>query len=65
MSRFRRKKERPTITLRDCGSVFADQASFVSHAAAMASLMVEGRLPDHPLVRGGRKAHQLDSEPTG
>jgi hypothetical protein len=25
-------------------------------------LMVEGQLRDHPLERGGRKAHQLDSE---
>lgn len=37
----------------------------VARAAAMARLMVEGRLPEHPLARGGRKAHQLDSEPTG
>jgi len=27
--------------------------------------MVEDRVPECPLVRGGRKAHQLDSEPTG
>jgi hypothetical protein len=31
----------------------------------MASLMVGGQIPEHPLARGGRKAHQLDSEPTG
>jgi len=37
----------------------------VTRAAAMARLMVEGQLPEHPLARGGRKAHQLDSEPTG
>lgn len=37
----------------------------VTRAADMARLMVEGQLPEHPLVRGGRKAHQLDSEPTG
>lgn len=37
----------------------------VARAAAMARLMVEGQLPEHPLARGGRKAHQLDSEPTG
>jgi nitrite reductase/ring-hydroxylating ferredoxin subunit/multimeric flavodoxin WrbA len=37
----------------------------VARAADMARLMVEGQLRDHPLVRGGRKAHQLDSEPTG
>lgn len=39
--------------------------ALVARAADMATLMVEGRVPDHPLVRGGRKAHQLDSEPTG
>ncbi len=37
----------------------------VARAAAMARLMVEGQLPERPLARGGRKAHQLDSEPTG
>jgi hypothetical protein len=37
----------------------------VVRAAAMANLMVGGQFPEHPLARGGRKAHQLDSEPTG
>lgn len=37
----------------------------VARAADMAKLMVEGRIQDHPLALGGRKAHQLDSEPTG
>jgi hypothetical protein len=37
----------------------------IARAAAMANLMVGGQLPEHPLARGGRKAHQLDSEPTG
>ncbi len=37
----------------------------VARAADMARLMVEGRMRNHPLARGGRKAHQLDSEPTG
>ena len=37
----------------------------VARAADMARLMVGGQLPEHPLARGGRKAHQLDSEPTG
>jgi nitrite reductase/ring-hydroxylating ferredoxin subunit/multimeric flavodoxin WrbA len=37
----------------------------VARAADMAKLMVCGQLPEHPLARGGRKAHQLDSEPTG
>ena len=39
--------------------------ALVARAAEMARLMVEGQLPAHPLARGGRKAHQLDSEPTG
>ncbi len=37
----------------------------VVRAADLAKLMIGGQLPDHPLARGGRKAHQLDSEPTG
>ena len=39
--------------------------ALVSRAADMARLMVEGQLAMQPLTRGGRKAHQLDSEPTG
>ena len=39
--------------------------ALVARAVDMATLMVEGRVPEHPLVRGGRKAHQLDREPTG
>jgi nitrite reductase/ring-hydroxylating ferredoxin subunit/multimeric flavodoxin WrbA len=37
----------------------------VARSVDMAKLMVDGQLPQHPLARGGRKAHQLDSEPTG
>jgi hypothetical protein len=37
----------------------------VGRAVDMARLMIEGRLPEHPLARGGRKAHQLDSESIG
>lgn len=37
----------------------------VTRSAEMAKLMVTGQFPDHPLAPGGRKAHQLDSEPTG
>jgi hypothetical protein len=37
----------------------------VARATDMAKLMIGGQLAEHPLVRGGRKAHQLDSEPTG
>ena len=39
--------------------------ALVARAAEMARLMVEGQLAMQPLTRGGRKAHQLDSEPTG
>jgi nitrite reductase/ring-hydroxylating ferredoxin subunit/multimeric flavodoxin WrbA len=39
--------------------------ALVARAADMARLMVAGQLPEHALARGGRKAHQLDSEPTG
>jgi len=39
--------------------------ALVARAADMARLMVGGQLPEHALTRGGRKAHQLDSEPTG
>lgn len=39
--------------------------ALLSRAVEMARLMVEGRLAGQPLARGGRKAHQLDSEPTG
>lgn len=38
--------------------------ALVARAVEMAQLMVEGRLAAPPLTRGGRKAHQLDSEPT-
>jgi multimeric flavodoxin WrbA/nitrite reductase/ring-hydroxylating ferredoxin subunit len=36
----------------------------VARATDMARLMIEGRMRNHPLARGGRKAHHLDSEPT-
>ena len=36
-----------------------------ARATDMAKLMVGGYVPEHTLARGGRKAHQLDSEPTG
>ena len=39
--------------------------ALVARAADMAKLMLCGQLPDHPLTGGGRKAHKLDSEPTG
>ncbi len=34
--------------------------SLVTRAVDMAKLMVEGRVPDRKVARGGRKAHQLD-----
>lgn len=37
--------------------------ALVTRAAEMARFMVGGQLVLHPLARGGRKAHQLDSEP--
>ncbi|HBH79408.1 MAG TPA: (2Fe-2S)-binding protein [Nitrospira sp.] len=37
----------------------------VARAVDMATLMVGGQVPEHPLAGGGRKAHKLDSEPTG
>jgi hypothetical protein len=37
----------------------------LTRVADMARLMVAGQVPDHPLAAGGRKAHTLDSKPTG
>ncbi|MBX3327916.1 MAG: NAD(P)H-dependent oxidoreductase [Nitrospira sp.] len=37
----------------------------VTRAADMAQWMVAGQVPEHPLTGGWRKAHKLDSEPTG
>ncbi len=37
----------------------------VTRATDMANLMVAGQIPEHQLAGGGRKAHKLDSEPTG
>ncbi|GMV48993.1 MAG: NAD(P)H-dependent oxidoreductase [Nitrospira sp.] len=39
--------------------------ALVERATEMARLMIGGQLAPQALVRGGRKAHQLDSEPTG
>lgn len=57
--------ERNVIEVRNSRQLREGARELVARAAAMARLMVEGQLPAHPLVRGGRKAHQLDSEPTG
>ena len=59
-----------------CEEIYKEKASggrwdrpklqeLVTRAVDMAKLMVAGQIPDHPLAPGGRKAHQLDSEPTG
>jgi hypothetical protein len=37
----------------------------VTRAADMVKLTVAGQIPEHRLAGGGRKAHKLDSEPTG
>ncbi len=57
--------ERNVIEVQNSRQLREGAQELVARAAAMARLMVEGQLPDRPLVRGGRKAHQLDSEPTG
>ena len=46
------------------GQEFRKRAhEFVAQAVDRAKLMVGVQMPDHPLARGGRKAHQLDAEP--
>lgn len=57
--------ERNVIEVQNSRELRKGAHELVTRAADMARLMVEGQVPDHPLVRGGRKAHQLDSEPTG
>jgi nitrite reductase/ring-hydroxylating ferredoxin subunit/multimeric flavodoxin WrbA len=57
--------ERNVIEVQNSRELREGAHELVARAADMAALMVGGRLPEHPLVRGGRKAHQLDSEPTG
>jgi hypothetical protein len=42
-----------------------DAAQQLVTRADMAQLMVAGQIPEHQLAGGGRKAHKLDSEPTG
>jgi nitrite reductase/ring-hydroxylating ferredoxin subunit/multimeric flavodoxin WrbA len=57
--------ERNVIEVQNSRELREGAQALVARAADMAKLMVGGQLPGHPLARGGRKAHQLDSEPTG
>jgi multimeric flavodoxin WrbA len=57
--------ERNVIEVQNSRELREGAQALVARAADMARLMVGGQLPEHPLARGGRKAHQLDSEPTG
>jgi multimeric flavodoxin WrbA len=57
--------ERNVIEVQNSRELREGAQELVARAADMAKLMVCGQLPEHLLARGGRKAHQLDSEPTG
>ncbi|MEQ1654637.1 MAG: Rieske 2Fe-2S domain-containing protein [Nitrospira sp.] len=57
--------ERNVKEVQDSQELRKGAQELVVRAADLAKLMIGGQLPDHPLARGGRKAHQLDSEPTG
>ncbi len=57
--------ERNVLEVQNSRELREGAQELVARAADMAKLMVCGQLPEHPLARGGRKAHQLDSEPTG
>lgn len=57
--------ERNVIEVQNSRELREGAKKLVARAADMAKLMVGGQLPEYPLARGGRKAHQLDSEPTG
>ena len=57
--------ERNVCEVRNSRELREGAQELVARAADMAKLMVCGQMPDHPLAGGGRKAHKLDSEPTG
>lgn len=57
--------ERNVVEVQNSRELREGAQELVARAVDMAELMVAGQLPEHPLARGGRKAHQLDSEPTG
>ncbi len=57
--------ERNVCEVQNSRELRAAAQQLVTRAADMAELMVAGQVPEHPLAGGGRKAHKLDSEPTG
>ena len=57
--------ERNVLEVQNSQELREGAQELVTRAAEMARLMVEGRVWEQQHVRGGRKAHQLDSEPTG
>lgn len=57
--------ERNNEEVQQSDELRAGATELVTRAVALARLMVDDRALDHPLVRGGRKAHQLDIGPTG
>jgi nitrite reductase/ring-hydroxylating ferredoxin subunit/multimeric flavodoxin WrbA len=57
--------ERNVLEVQNSRELREGAQELVTRAVDMARLMVEGQVPEHALARGGRKAHQLDSEPTG
>ena len=57
--------ERNVVEVQNSRELREGAQELVARAVDMAELMAAGQLPEHPLARGGRKAHQLDSEPAG
>lgn len=47
--------------VRESSALHDGARELVARCAEMATLMIRGILPDHPLCRGGRKAHELDT----
>jgi nitrite reductase/ring-hydroxylating ferredoxin subunit/multimeric flavodoxin WrbA len=57
--------ERNVLEVQNSQELREGAQELVTRAAEMARLMVEGHVREHQHVLGGRKAHQLDSEPIG
>lgn len=57
--------ERNVIEVQNSRELRTGAQELVARAADMARMMVEGHVQEHPHVRGGRKAHQLDRESMG
>ena len=57
--------ERNICEVRNSRELREAAQALVARASDMARFMVQGQIPDYHLVAGGRKAHKLDSEPTG